>query len=526
MDSPRPTERYARPLFLAALFAFGCTTPVEPKGSEQTGQDGLEDPLPVPVIRFDLDAPVLGKPRTDIDISVRVSPERAHTVRFALLSEPGAPPHDGVLDRGEALTDARGRATVRLRTPSVPVALTVRASVGSASASLPVVVMGSGSATLSLRASYPGRRATPEWVGFAHLDTTCDSFRGNVPRTGDFTDRAPVAPYLRNVPAGVRLAVTLHSGEFVSGCTMVENLLEGEERIVFVPVNDLPLRLDNTVLDVAIGLDPEDEAWHEALDAVSETARAALLGAAENDVAALLDAMHDALSDPQATALEEARANGLGAALLDALEPGAEERLRDTVTRWSTIGRSALLSPRAFEGRLRSGPDGNGQASLTLQRVAGQPATDVGIETGASSWEADRSDTVDFGSTVKWAPSRLCAALVAAPATAETGATTVPEALARTLSCETVAATLEELPSCDPGCLEALCATALTALWDRTRTFSGTERASLAVTATGSATVGEAAQAIALDGSWLGRLVTEAGSVSTGGSLQAFAPRP
>ncbi|MFO7177265.1 MAG: hypothetical protein DIU78_001075 [Pseudomonadota bacterium] len=526
MAPTRPTGRHVRLVLGLLVCFFGCSTPVEPSSSEQTGRDDLENPPPAPVIRFDLDPPVQGAPRTDIDIWVRVSPERAHTVRFALLSDPAAPPHDGGLDRGEALTDASGRARVRLRTPSFPVALTLRASVGGVSASLPVVVMGSRSATLIVHASYPGRRTVSEWIGSVHLDATCDGFRGTIPRQGDLTDRATIAPHISGIPPGTRLAVTLHSGQFVSGCTTVENLLEGEERIVFVPVNDLPLRLDTTVLDVAIGIDAEDEAWHRTLDALSERAVSALLDDAEDDVEALLEELQAALPEPRATALEASRANGLDQALRNALGSDAAERLRDAVTRWSSVGRGALLSTRAFEGRLRSGPDGNGQAVLSVQRVGGQPATEVGAETGESSWEADRSDTVAFGSTISWTPSRLFAALVTAPAVAETGATTVPEALARTVSCTTVATTIGSLSDCDTECVEAACVEAVAALWDRVRTFSGPERASLAVTATGSATVGEAAQAVALDGSWLGRLVTEDGSFATGGSLRAFAPRP
>jgi hypothetical protein len=60
-------------------------------------------------------------------------------------------------------------------------------------------------------------------------------------------------------------------------------------------------------------------------------------------------------------------------------------------------------------------------------------------------------------------------------------------------------------------------------LWDRLRNFSGTGLERLAFTAAGSASVGSEAQAIGLEGSWVGRLAST-DSASTGGPLRGFAP--
>ncbi|MFT8131074.1 hypothetical protein, partial [Salmonella enterica] len=62
------------------------------------------------------------------------------------------------------------------------------------------------------------------------------------------------------------------------------------------------------------------------------------------------------------------------------------------------------------------------------------------------------------------------------------------------------------------------------ALWNRARDATAMEPWSLALTATGLASVGERAQAVALEGTWVGMLGDEASSIVTGGELRGWEP--
>jgi hypothetical protein len=191
------------------------------------------------------------------------------------------------------------------------------------------------------------------------------------------------------------------------------------------------------------------------------------------------------------------------------------------------MGRSALLSPHAFEGRLRASADSPGRPELSIERAAGQPASELGVTVDETSWEADASDQLAFGASLSWSATHFLVGLSTPPALSETGTPTLLDALSRIERCPTVAATLIEagvtVTGCDELCLETLCRTGAAALWGAARAASGSELDRLALTASGSATVGDDAQAVLLDGSWIGRLSSSGGA--TGGSVVGFAPR-
>ena len=479
------------------------------------------------------------KPRDPVDIVVEVKQSGPIEVKFALLSAPGET-HDGVLDRSSTFTDANGRARVLLTAPSTPVQLILRASVGAVSKTATITVTASGSTILIVQPRYDGPRQVTEWIASVHVDKRCEDLMG-VFDDGDRVGVASIAQVqVRDVPVGVPLAITLRAGHFLSGCT-TDRVLEGPPIRVVVPISAVPLNLEASVLDVVFGLEASDAALETALERTLVRAAVALrTGApgatpASNDVSALLDAMQAGLSATQAEAFALARsAEDWDARVASALDDPSGSRLTEALKRWSTIGRGALLSPHAFEGRLQGSSTVAGAAMLTIDRAAGVAASELGIAAEPDSmWEADGSDKLAFGGSISWIPSKLSAALAIAPALAETGALGIDQALQRLYACSTVAQAMSPTATqngaaftgCDAMCVETLCRGGMSALWDRVKNFSGAELERLELTAVGDAFVGDEAQAIELRATWVGRL-TSVPDASTGGDLRGFAPRP
>jgi hypothetical protein len=472
-------------------------------------------------------------PRQVIEIVVEVEPHAAREISFALLSAPDVQ-HDGVLDRSWTLSDANGLARVSLTAPSTPVKLSLRAGTGSVFVYAQISVTARGTTTITVLPRYTGPREVTQWVASVHVGKSCEDLIGLL-GDGDWVGVSPTDEVeIRDVPVGQPLAVTLRSGRFLNGCANEGGVAEGPATRVVVPVSAVPLNLENSVLDVTIGLEAGDPTLEAALERGRADAALALRSssgeapAAANDVAALLDVMQSGLTLMQSEAFAAARAaEGWDARVADALDDPQGTRLTDALLRWSTIGRSALLSSHAFEGRLQSSPNLAGHASLTIDRAAGVAAGELGvIAEPISTWEADGTDKLAFGGSLSWTPSKLAAGLAIAPALAETGSGTLDAALQRLYDCPLVAQTIAESSSfagCDAMCLETLCSSGLSALWDRIRNFSGGASERLELTAVGNATVGEDAQAVALVATWVGRLASAPETI-IGGRLNGWAP--
>ncbi|MDQ2645064.1 MAG: hypothetical protein M3020_14705 [Myxococcota bacterium] len=513
---------------LVALSGLGCAS--ESDGGPAPAPAPTEEPAPTYDLSFDLSDDIVLGPRQPKQIGVSVQPPGAYPVRFALLSEAGKP-HDGVLDRVEVWTNAKGRASVEFTAPSAPTTLLLRAiTQGAPPIEKRIRVTATGSTTLRVQASYSGRRPVKQWVAGVHFDKRCEDFTTMPPNDGDLFAPSQTAPIdVPKVPVGNRpMAVTLRAGRYLSGCANREGAVEGTINLIYVPVTAVPLQLESTVLDVVIGLKSSDATLDESLDQALVLARSKLRGAASDDVAALLDAMRDSLPAAQGEAFSAARDRyGWDDAVVEAVGESSLTALGDALERWTAMGRSAWFSPHAFEGRLRASKSSPGRPELTIERAAGQPASELGLAADETSWEADASDKIAFGGSLTWSASHFLVGLATPPALSETGSASLLDALSRIENCPTVAATLirpgSTVTGCDEACLEDLCGLGAAALWDSARRASGGELERLALTASGSATVGNEAQAVALDGSWIGRLSSSGGS--TGGSLVGFAPR-
>jgi hypothetical protein len=137
---------------------------------------------------------------------------------------------------------------------------------------------------------------------------------------------------------------------------------------------------------------------------------------------------------------------------------------------------------------------------------------------------------------LNWEPSRLVTTLAVAPALSEfPQATSIENALSLSVGCAQVGQVLLAsgvspgniaFASCDESCTVSLCSNAVAAAWGKAQLSSGAEVATLSITASGTARVGDEAQATQLDGTWLGELRTGADTAQVSGALSATSGAP
>ena len=541
------------PAFFSALFLasatgsfLGCdgasvdasNSPAPGSAGASAGDAGADgnDPEPVPdVIAFEPASTLKLRPKQTRQLTVQTTPPGVFRMRFALLdSGSDSAPLDAVLDTGEIMTDDSGVGHVTLTAPSMPTTFMVRASVGRAQARIGVSVSALGYTRLLVTPSYSGQRDVTSWTATAtaRAGKTCSKLLGTPPPDGDLTATVPAkAPlYLDQVPVGVDLAITLRAGHYIGGCIDQSALSEGDGNQVLVYASDRPLNLDDTALDLSFGPSDSLPDFDRLMKADAALVEAALLGDAKSDVEALLNEMRDATSAANRDAFSAARTqNGWQSALETAFGKGSARRLRDPVERWLDAGLASLDVPNAFSGQLTS----LGAGSLfELHTVVQSSPTNAGFPSSfQASWSADSSDTLLLGSDLSWVPSRLVTALATAPALLEIpAASTVEAALAQVVDCALVGKVLivygaspgsAVYASCDEACAVGTCVSAVDAAWKKARTASGTKTATLSVTATGMAHVGDAAEVTDLTGSWVGKLVIGAESAPASGLLAA-----
>jgi hypothetical protein len=475
-------------------------------------------------------------PKATQTLTVATTPAGIFRVRFALLgSGPDNAPGDAALDASEVDTNGAGVAQVTLTAPSMPTTFSVRASVGSkAQAELGVSISASDFTTLRVLPSYSGKRLVTSWTATARAGVTCAKLVGNPPPDGDLLTTAAVGKDLdlAKVPIGVDLAVTLRAGHYIGGCADQSALTETDGNQVLVYASDRPVNLDATVLGLEFGPTAPKPALSKLMSAAVSSAESALSGGATSDVAALLDAMQDATLAASRDAFSAARTlHTWDAALTTAFGIGASTRLRDPADRWLGAGLVRFYAADTFSGQLGSVAGG---ALLTLTAVAQIPATSAGFPASfPTTWSADSSDTLLLGTELSWVPSRLVTALAIAPALLDfPTATTLEGALAQSVDCTLVGKTLlahgtvvgsAVYDGCDQNCAVSACTSAVAALWKSAGNASGNTNASLTVTGTGAAQVGDDASVTSLGGSWVGELQIGADTAPASGALSASA---
>lgn len=498
------------------------------------GADGSTEPVPQE-LSFVPGTTVQLAPKEIRQLTVKTTPPGSFRVRFALLGESS----DAVLDTSEVQTAEDGIAQVTLTGPSKPTTFSVRAAVaGRRQALVGVAVSALGFTTLRVKPSYNGRRAVSEWTASVKAGVACADLSGNPPPDGDLAVTVPSddadSLVVTKVPIGVALAITLRAGHFIGGCANQAPLSEGDGNQALVYVSDRPLNLSATTLDVSFGPSDPHPTFDALLKSATTNAEAAIVGAAGNDVVALLDQMSAATAVSKQLDFETTRsAKAWDAQLASAFGKGSARRLRDPVARWLAAGLVRFNATNTFLGTL--GPQGSA-ARFTLTQVLDLSPGNAGFGSQfPATWSADSSDTLLVGTELGFSPSRLVTALAGAPALLEVpDASSTSDALIRLTDCAQVAQVLlaygdapgsAVYPSCDEACASATCQTAVTALWQRAQ-GSASASARLSVTASGSAEVGDDAEASRVRGSWLGELTLSGGTAPGSGAFSANASAP
>jgi hypothetical protein len=540
-------------LGVALLALAGCSTSM---AADSFGDDGVptggtggSGGATLSLTFSDVGELVVVDPGEVKTLTVVVSPaEPAQTVRFALIDGPGSV-EDAALEpnQNEVTTDAEGRASVTLTAPTVPTSFDVRARVGTIQTTLTIEVSAMGAEMLVVEPSYAGERQVTEWVAEVYDDeeTTCAALDGNeemVPVrsvTVPYGDRIEIA----DAPVGKKLAVTLRAGYFLSGCSDVEAIVEGQPSNVLVTVTNRPIQFEQSSVRLELGLLDMEAELDLAMQPVIDAVRDAVLGTASSDTEALLDAMQEEASESAVCGN-----NGFTSArntyawdseLTAAFGAQSATRFRDDLGGWLAAGVSSLATDDTFVGTLSAEPGVVGQANLVLSSVAGFRPGDAGFDRSVSAtWTADASDNVVVGTTLRFNPSALLVLAALAPARMdEPGATSLAGALSlRAGRCDTIATTLtargqvpgQSCAACALDCTRELCEGGIARLVARASAAldADADRASLRIAATGLAVVGEQAELTSLDGSWLGALDAADHTSELGGELSAVGAYP
>ena len=481
-------------------------------------------------------------------LTVVVSPaEPAQTVRFALIDGPDSV-EDAALDpnQNEVTTNAEGRASVTLTAPTVPTSFDVRALVGTIQATLTIEVRAVGAEMLVVEPSYAGERRVTEWVAEVYDDEEITCAALDVEEM--FPVRSVTVPYgdpieIADAPVGKKLAVTLRAGFFLSGCSDVEAIVEGQPSNVLVTVTNRPIQFEQSSVHLELGLLDMEAELDTAMQPVIDAARQAVLGTAASDTEALLDAMEEEAAASGvcgASGFPSARsANAWDSELATAFGAQSASAFRDDLGAWLAAGLPSLATDDAFVGTLAAEPGVVGQANLVLSSVAGFRPRDAGFERSVgATWMADASDNVVVGTTLSFNPSALLVLAARAPARMdEPEATSLAGALSlRAGRCDTIASTLtargqvpgQSCAACALDCTRLLCEGGIARLVARASAAldADVDRASLRIAATGSAVVGEQAELQSLDGSWVGALDAADHTSELGGQLSAVGAYP
>jgi hypothetical protein len=448
---------------------------------------------------------VAGTPR---EVRVRVQPPGAHIVRFALLRA-----EDAFLSTDVKVTEADGIGSTTLTSLTASPGFSLLAMVGRLPQALRVVALEANIGNLLLQAVYPGSRNVPRWVASVHLGRTCADLTGPpFPDGVALASSASREVQINRVPAGTPLAAVIRAERFAFGCRNLAGLRAGSNTISEIEVVDRPLQMAALDLRLSFSLE-QAPTLNPALDELAFRAVGPLLGTASDDLAAVLDAMSSLATD--SIAFEQARTerNWRGV-LVDALGGSVSgSGLRSALDGWMSTGLGELSEPDAIVGTLEA-PDGDGQAPFVLSAVAGLPPAEAGFtQQNVAAVTTDTGDLLRVATTLSWQPTPLLAALAERVAIGETGASSVPDALARQLDCANVAELLvdagnspgEAFPDCDDNCMLSLCDAAMEVLWSRV-TSSPLPAVPWEISGASRAEIDADARPTSVSGNWVGSL--------------------
>jgi hypothetical protein len=466
------------------------------------------------------------------ELSLEVLPLGKHTIRLSLVGNAG----QAFLSDGIIYTDDDGVAPpVTLTVLEGNTEFTVRAAAGRVEAELRVVTLPADTGTLLIAPQYAGNREIEQWVASVHVDTSCDELEGSPPPDGDIVvESAPGRPIrLSNVPAGRRLAVVVRSEGVVAGCNDAAPIAAGAEANVTLEVIDRPMQVDSLALDVNFGLFLTSDAL-PAFEELIYRAVSPMVAGASNDLTAVLNAMGDAASSPQAFNNARVANDWTGVLLANMNSTLAGNGLRTLSRTWMQSGLNRLAPSDSFRGTLSS-EDGT-TGTLTIASVAGLDPEEAGFEADhPTSIDTETNDIVRIGTTLLWRPSPLLSNLAKLEAVVQfPEATTAAQALAQAFDCSNVGSALvaangsapegQSFAGCDLECTVDLCSQAMVTLWSR---VDGSDLPMIPwdISAAARAELDDQAHPESLDGGWAGSLpVQDFGTAPMTGDFGAISP--
>lgn len=474
-----------------------------------TGAESIEFELVTPVGVEDAGGELRLVAGQTARLRVQVQPPGRHTVRFALLGQA----QDAFLTENVVDTQPQGSADTLLTVLAASSSFAVRAAAGRASRMLRVVTLEASQASLVVTPNYDGQRTVTGWVASVHLDQSCAALQGVPFPDGLLASESLGDVRIDDIPADTPLAVVIRAGQFAGGCRSIASLRANTDTFIEVDVMERPMQTAGLSMALSFGVE-ETSMPNPALDELAFRAVRPLAGGANDDLAALLDAMSAAASD--AAAFEQARtAQAWRVALLNGLAPDLPgSGLRTLVQNWMRTGLSRLQRTDAFRGTLTSlSPDG--MAALELSSVIGLSPAATGFEReNTASAVAETEDFLRVGATLSWRPSPLLAAAAnLAALLQDPDRSTAADAMATQFGCDDVASILVEVGSvpgvafdgCDEACALGLCRAAMLELWSR---VEGSDLPAVAWQISGAARaqIDENARPTRVDGNWVGSL--------------------
>ncbi|MEZ4374592.1 MAG: hypothetical protein R3B07_27490 [Polyangiaceae bacterium] len=530
----RPSQRKSCGLALSLALASLALSTLPACGSDDTmatsmgggGSGGSAGQSGAASIEFSSTGTLEVAPLAAIELSVQVRPAGLHSVRFSLTGDS----LDASLATTEVTTDSNGVATTTLFAPSSVTSFNVRASVGTeVSASRTVSVSEQGFGALRIKPQYSGSREISSWTASVHPGRRCSDLSGNPPPDGAlWTTVSPGQVIeIESVPAGTYAAVTLRASQFAGGCSDLAGVMAGETKSVDVTVINRPLQLSETDLDMTLGLDDLNYDWEVGLESARETAKAALLGDAQSDVDALLNAMAASLPTADATLFQTSRDAGAWDGQVSAwLGADAHTLLRSTLDQWFTASAARLSGDRVLYGKLQAVGNTPGWGTWHLEEVAGLAPAKAGFppDIGKLSLSADPDDSLLLGGSFYFFPARLVVGTAEQQAVSTSStATSAPEALAEIVDCDGLGAELAGqgtlFEGCDGICGAEACRAGLTALFNRARDASTESPATLTFSAAAATEIDAEARPTGFQGTWIGEIAGSAqGPLSVSGS--------
>lgn len=528
MLSPSMAFSSYRPGLFAALAALSLLPAC---GAQQNELDVDIDPPATSdrsTLRFEDPRTLTLAPGDVEQIVVLGSPAAGYQISFALLGEP----LDAWLDHAAVAAEPdSGRAYVELHAPSQPTTFHLRASVlddsgaPGASADRSVAVSQDGFGSVAITPIYDGTRPVTEWTASVTAGVTCKDLTATLPMDAEnalVETGAPGSPLVvENAPVGPNLAVVVRAGHYAWGCTDTTALTPGGT--VKVDVDVLNKKLDLSAVELSAMF--RYDAVATALAPIHEQGGAllaeAFLSKGSKVGSVVLNGMQALLPPAGKFAFGVQRINkgweSLAATHFAAQSPG----LRQQLELWIAAG--LVQQSPSFEGALVSSakPD---VGTLAVTHVGSVEAADAGAEPDAPLTWGTEGDKVLLATSISWQPSRFAGAAALGPAELDfPGASSVADALAQSADCAALATAMGGFEGCDVTCVEQLCTAAIAARFGVALAASQAsgELATLSLSASANAVVGDHAEPITLEGHFIGDATYGTTSLSMMGNLSA-----